>query len=238
MTGPLVFLAVLAVGAGWVGLPWMGHGFATYVFHGEAYHPHANYLLMVIGTVVGLSGIGLAYLMYYRKSISPEAMAARFGPLYRLLYNKYYIDEIYDAIVIKPILTFARFMWSFDARVVDGAVNGTGWLTIRWSDIKEWFDTWIVDGAVNGAGWLVCQGSRLLRFLQSGRVQFYALFMLAMAVLLVSLKFLAPYFADENLEWTDLLLWFLGGTAVMILLAWVWRREEVATGEKNIPQEE
>ena len=188
MTGPLVFLSVLAVGAGWVGMPWLSHGFASFVYHGESYHPHANYLLMGISTLVGLSGIALAWLMYYRRAIDPDRLAARFRPIYTLLYNKYYFDELYDRVIIRPVLRLCDAMWGFDARVVDGAVNGTGWLTVRWSDIKQWFDVHIVDGAVNGAGWLVRQWAAILRFLQSGRVQFYLLFILMMVVWLGAYK--------------------------------------------------
>jgi NADH-quinone oxidoreductase subunit L len=84
MTYPLVFLAVLSICAGWVGLPWIHKGFATFVYHGEAYEPHANYLLMAISLIVGLSGIYLAYLMYYKKSISADAMAEKGDGVRRL----------------------------------------------------------------------------------------------------------------------------------------------------------
>ncbi|UCG60464.1 MAG: NADH-quinone oxidoreductase subunit L [Candidatus Zixiibacteriota bacterium] len=183
MTYPLIFLAVLSVCAGWVGVPYLSHGFASFVFHDEAYHPHPNYLLWAVSTIVGGGGIILAYLMYYKKSISADAMANRFKRIYKLLYNKWYFDEIYQKILIDPVMSIASFMWKFDANVIDGAVNGTGWLTIKWSDIKEWFDTWIVDGAVNGTGWIVRQGANILRFLQTGSMQFYALFIAALVVL-------------------------------------------------------
>jgi NADH-quinone oxidoreductase subunit L len=189
MAYPLVFLAALSVCAGWVGIPWLEHGISSFVYHGEPYHPHASWALMIISTVVAVSGILLAWLIYYRKAISAEKLAARFRPVYTLLYNKYYFDEIYQAIIINPIMAFARFMWSFDAKLIDGAVNGTAWATIRWSDIKLWFDTWIVDGAVNGSGWLVRQGGNILRFVQTGAVQFYAMFILAMMILLFMVKF-------------------------------------------------
>jgi len=94
MTVPLMVLGFLSVFAGWVGLPWLSHGFSSFVFHGEAYHAHANYLLMLISTVVAVSGIGLAYAMYYKKAISPDTIVAKFKPIYTLLYNKYYFDEL------------------------------------------------------------------------------------------------------------------------------------------------
>ncbi|MDH4156837.1 MAG: NADH-quinone oxidoreductase subunit L [candidate division Zixibacteria bacterium] len=188
MAYPLVFLAVLAAGAGWVGIPKVAPWFSEFVFHGDVYHPHWSWL-MLLSAVVALSGISLAYLMYYRGSISPIKMGQRFKPLYTFLYNKWYFDELYHVVLIRPTLAFARYLWSFDNRVVDGAVNGTAWTTIKWSDIKEWFDTWIVDGAVNGSGWLVRQVGNTLRFIQTGSVQFYAMFILALVVLFCFAKF-------------------------------------------------
>ncbi len=183
MTYPLIFLAILSVCAGWIGVPKWVPLFSNFVYHGEAYSPHFNLILAIVATVFAGSGIYLAYLMYYKKSISADAMAARFKRIYNLLYNKWYFDEIYQKIIIDPVMAIAGFMWKFDANVIDGAVNGTGWLTIKWSDIKEWFDTWIVDGAVNGSGWLVRQGANILRFIQTGSMQFYALFIAVLVLL-------------------------------------------------------
>ena len=189
MTYPLIFLAGLSVVAGWVGIPNVAPWFASFVYHGaEAYHPHWSWL-MLVSFVIASCGIYLAYLMYYKKSISADKVAEKFGLLYTFSYNKWYFDELYDLILLRPIMTFARWMWSFDARVIDGAVNGTGWLTIKWSDIKLWFDVWIVDGAVNGSGWLVQQCGQILRFLQTGSVQFYVLFVVTMTVLFAVFKF-------------------------------------------------
>jgi NADH-quinone oxidoreductase subunit L len=204
MTYPLIFLSILAVVAGWVGIPGM-HGISEFVFHGEPYHTHVDIVNMLVATIVGLSGIFLAWLVYYRKAISADKLAALAGPLYKGSFNKWYFDEIYDFILIRPIMATARFMWSFDARVVDGAVNGTGFLTILWSDLKMWFDKWIIDGAVNGSGWIVRQSGNLLRFLQTGAVQFYALFILAGIVLLGFAKI-----ADIS-WWPILLLAFVTG---------------------------
>ncbi len=188
MTYPLIFLAVLSVCAGWVGIPWLQHGFASFVSHGEPYHPHANWLLMIVSTIVAVSGIGLAYLIYYKQSISADQLAERFKVLHKLSYNKFYFDEIYDFILLQPILALGRLMWRFDAGIIDGLVNGAAWFTILWSDIKMWFDKWIVDGAVNGAGWIVRMSGNLLRYLQTGRVQFYTFFAIMLIVLMAMVK--------------------------------------------------
>jgi len=182
MTVPLMVLGFLSVFAGWVGLPWLSHGFSSFVFHGEAYHAHANYLLMLISTVVAVSGIGLAYAMYYKKAISPDTIVAKFKPIYTLLYNKYYFDELYEAAVIQPLMGFSRVLWWFDANIVDGLVNLTGWLTVKWADIEMWFDKWVVDGAVNGIGYVCMFFSWLFRYIQSGSFQFYALVVILAAI--------------------------------------------------------
>ncbi len=186
---------------------------------------------MLVSTIVAASGIGLAYLMYYRKSISPEAVAARFKPLYTFLYNKWYFDELYNFILIQPLLKFASFMWTFDARVVDGLVNLVGWLTVVWSDIKQWFDTWIIDGAVNGSGWVVRETGGVLRKLQSGAVQFYALFILMVVVLIGLYKF---EYAHIDVSWPVLSIIFVVGVLVLAVLSQIAAaRERASSGSEQ-----
>jgi len=213
MTGPLVFLGVLAVGAGWVGVPGLVGWFSEFVYHGEPYHAHASWTLMIVSSVVALSGISLAYLMYYKKVIDPVKMGQRFRPVYLLLYNKWYFDELYDLILIRPIMAFARFWWSFDASVVDGLVNLVGRLTVLWADIKQWVDTWIVDGAVNGSGWLVRSFGQLLRFTQTGAVQFYVLFVLLIIIVAVMAKLF------DSSVWPLLAVVFISGVILLSLVA-------------------
>jgi NADH-quinone oxidoreductase subunit L len=182
MTYPLIFLAFLSVVSGWVGLPWLHHGFSSFVYHEQVHHAKPSYFLMILSTVVALSGIGLAYLIYYKKKFSADAIAEKLKPLYTLSYNKFYFDEIYDAVIIKPVLGFAGFLWRFDANVIDGLVNFAGWITVKWSDLKQWFDAHIVDGAVNGAGYICMAGAWFFKYIQNGSVQFYTLIVIAAAV--------------------------------------------------------
>jgi NADH-quinone oxidoreductase subunit L len=217
MTGPLIFLGVLAIGAGWVGLPWLHHGFSSFVYHEMPPEHHGpNYLLMVISLIVASSGIGLAWLMYYKKAISAQKMGERFRPLYTLLYNKYYFDELYDLVIIRPLLAFSRFMWSFDAGFIDGIVNGVAWLTILWADIKQLFDTYIVDGAVNGSGWIVRAFGGILRRLQTGRVQFYVL---TIATVLVFFGLTKIEFSFKWADWPMMTIIFVIGVLVLGFLA-------------------
>ncbi len=137
----------------------------------------------------------------------------RFRPIYTLLYNKYYFDELYDLILIRPILAISRFMWSFDANVVDGAVNGTAWLTVLWADIKMWFDKWIIDGAVNGSGWLVRTFGSFLKYMQSGAVQFYALFLLGGIIVVMLAKIEGVLF--KSVGWPMLTTFFVAGLVAL-----------------------
>jgi len=188
MTVPLIILAFLSVFAGWVGIPWLEHGYSSFVYHHHPHHAEPSILLMIISLSIGLSGIGLAYLIYYKKSISADAIAERFKPLYTLLYNKYYFDEIYDAIIVQPCYAICDFWFWFDQRIVDGAVNGSATLTIWWSIAKRWFDDHIVDGAVNGLGYTVRGAGGILRFAQTGRLQNYALVIFAGVILIWFLR--------------------------------------------------
>jgi NADH-quinone oxidoreductase subunit L len=167
---------------------------------------------MIVSTVVAVSGIGLAYTIYYKKKISAEALGAKLRPIYKLLYNKYYIDEIYDLIIIKPVLKFARMNWWFDANIIDGLVNFTGWITVKWADLKMLFDKYIIDGAVNGIGHVCMAGSWLLKFIQTGRVQFYTLIVIAVSIMVVMYK-IAP----------DGAVWFLAGILVIAFLRMIFR---------------
>jgi NADH-quinone oxidoreductase subunit L len=118
-------------------------------------------------------------------------LAAKWPGAHALLFNKYYVDELYDATVIRGTFGSARGLWSVDKTVVDGAVNGSGALT----RISAWFshlaDKHLVDGAVNLAGWSAGEGSLFLRRLQTGLVQNYALLMVAGVFVLLTLYLLA-----------------------------------------------
>ena len=117
-------------------------------------------------------------------------MAAQYGGLYRLLLNKYYVDELYNATFIKGFMKSSFGSWTFDRRVVDGAVNGTGWLTVFASWVSSLIDRYIVDGAVNLVGRSSEESSFVFRRVQTGLVQNYALLMLAGVCAFVSIYLL------------------------------------------------
>ncbi|MHB0867389.1 MAG: NADH-quinone oxidoreductase subunit L [Thermoleophilia bacterium] len=134
MTGPLIILAVpsVLIGAA-LGLPPEdGHieRFLEPVFELVAGEKHAfgasDGGLMLLSVLVGLSGIALAWLFYVKRPQLPEKAGARAGVFYKLALNKYYIDEIYFALIINPVRALARGLWRFvDVAGIDGVANGS-----------------------------------------------------------------------------------------------------------------
>ena len=103
-----------------------------------------------------------------------------------MLLNKYWVDELYDATAVAGTVGLARFLWDVDARVVDGAVNGTRHATVGSSFLSGIFDLRVVDGAVNLIAKIYDVASYQFRRLQVGFTQGYAMVMVfGAAVLLI-----------------------------------------------------
>lgn len=167
MTFPLIVLAVLAVVAGFVFTPfnpWLGSWLT-----GHAEEEHASWFVMVMSNVVGLLGIGLGYLVYLKRVISADAVSAGAPWLYRLLNRKYYIDELYQAIIVRPLQGIGSLLHLFDVYVVDGVVRLAAY-------------------TVTGLGRL---GSRM----QNGQVQSYGL-MTLLGLLILMLAIAGRRFID------------------------------------------
>jgi len=145
---------------------------------------------MALSILVALGGIGLAYRLYIARPELAEAWRARWAGVHRVLLNKYYVDELYQSTVVRGTMSGGRGLWRFDGRVVDGAVNGAGWLTIVSSWCSQLFDRYAVDGAVNLIGWSASESSFSLRRIQTGLIQNYALVMLLGVFVFVSIYLL------------------------------------------------
>jgi NADH-quinone oxidoreductase subunit L len=152
MTIPLAALALLSLAGGYFNVPaWLGKFF-------PAVEEPENFTLVAISVIAGLAGIGLAYVMYVARPGLADLLSLRFGALYRLVYNKYFVDEIYDAAVVKPVVGGSRaVLWrGIDAGVIDGAVNGIGarsrdiggWLKLIQSGSIRSYATWVLFGSV------------------------------------------------------------------------------------------
>jgi NADH-quinone oxidoreductase subunit L len=157
MLVPLVILAIGSIGGGYLNIP--GYlGFES----AEAASSSLEHLLMAASIAAALTGLAVAWLLYVARPEWPSRIASGADAFYSILTHKYYIDEIYDAIIVLPLLVTSReFLW----KVVD---------------------TLMIDGTVNGIGQLIRSSADGLRHMQSGYVRTYAAWILAGGVLVIA----------------------------------------------------
>jgi NADH-quinone oxidoreductase subunit L len=199
---PLIILAIGAVLLGLLGIPedfpilgpLLGnpfHHFLAEQFHQWHYvhlpHVEFNISVMLISVVMALGGIGLGYLLYGRKPLvaGQRDPLERMGVFWTVLRNKYYIDEIYRATIIRGAIGLADIFLRFDLGIIDGIVNLIGKLTERWSWVSRLFDVYVIDGIVNGVGRVTSAIGQELRYIQTGRVQNYMIIVIVSVLLLV-----------------------------------------------------
>jgi NADH-quinone oxidoreductase subunit L len=148
MTLPLIVLAALSLGGGFLSVPnWLAPMF-----------PHAeteNITLALISVAAGCAGILLAFLMYVAKPALAESAAASSGPLYSLTLHKYYVDEFYSAVIVRPLEALSR--------------------SVLWRGV----DNTLIDGAVDGGGRRFRGVGGILRQMQSGSIRNYATWVMA-----------------------------------------------------------
>jgi NADH-quinone oxidoreductase subunit L len=192
MTIPLIILAVGAILSGYVGFPaWLGGSNAFEKFLDPVFEPlpipkgpeleygHlAEAGMAAVSVAVALLGFSLAYFKYCKRSWEEEREKRQYGALYGWLLNKWYIDELYDALFVNRAKDAGKDLWKFDAKIVDGAVNGSAWSTVEGAVGSSWWDRWIVDGMVRLIGGFVKTVSWPVRLIQTGYVQNYALVMI------------------------------------------------------------
>jgi NADH-quinone oxidoreductase subunit L len=194
MTVPLTLLALGSALAGWLGTPklwnlgesfhaferWLEPAFASAAVEAAREGPHdasVEWMLMGLSVAVAIIGIAIARYFYHQKPEIPDSIERSVKPLHTLLYNKWYVDEIYDFLFVNGLgKGGGRVCGAFDRNVVDGGVNGAGWLTRFSSSVSIWWDTWIIDGAVRFGSFFVKMLSYPVCILQTGRVQTYAFF--------------------------------------------------------------
>ncbi|MDL2717099.1 MAG: NADH-quinone oxidoreductase subunit L [Acidobacteriota bacterium] len=196
MTVPLYVLAAGAAVVGWLGIPKFILGkenaFESFLepvilklpagWAAEAHEmSHSTeWSLMLTSVGVAFAGIGLAWVFYsgaYPFAM-PARIAASLGGFYRLVRDKYRVDELYEAVFVNGLIKKGgRFLWEIDARVVDLIPNGAAGLALGLSHVSSWFDRTFVDGAVNGVGNMFQAAFRGMHRVQTGRAQNYALTM-------------------------------------------------------------
>ena len=121
MTVPLIILSVLAVVSGFVYTPWTG-SFSTWLT-GEEAGEHANVIVMVVSVLVGVLGIGIGYMIYGPGRSRRDGLQDSAGPVYRLLANKYYIDELYQIVFVRSLQGIGQVLKAIDKWVIDGLVR-------------------------------------------------------------------------------------------------------------------
>ncbi len=182
MTYPMILLAFLSVTAGWLGLA-HSSGFNQWVrFPGT--EPEAfSFGLAAVSVLVALAGIGIGYSLYgtYRE----RDPVLQLGAFSTLLVNKYYLDDLYTSGIVHPIqYTVSGFVnWS-NQHILDGAVNGAGWVTRRLGFGVNVVDRTVIDGAVNEIGQATGAVGGVLKRVQSGKVQQYAAVLFAVVAIL------------------------------------------------------
>jgi NADH-quinone oxidoreductase subunit L len=211
MTVPLVILAVLSLGSAWGG--WfqklvvapdlasfrlhgelLGHSAAAAggheaAAHGAEHGAHAAHTIAMVSSILAAGiGIALAWAFYGVRRFSSEAARVRFAGLHRLLSSKYYLDDIYMAGIIRPALGLSRACGRFDLKVIDGAVNGSAWLTRTFSWLIGIFDNRVIDGMVNGVADVTRAWGAQFRKIQTGRIQNYLLGFVAVALVLLVVR--------------------------------------------------
>jgi NADH-quinone oxidoreductase subunit L len=153
---PLAVLAVLSLAGGFL--------FKIPAFLGTLFptlEVEEDVVLMMISTAAGVIGIAIAWVMYVAKPGLADSVAKSFRGLYTLVYNKYYVDEIYDAAVVTPTVEGSR--------------------VVLWKGV----DAGLIDGMVNGVGSFSRRVGGVLRLMQSGNIRSYATWVLAGSVLVI-----------------------------------------------------
>ncbi len=170
MTIPLMVLAVLSVVGGFIGIPEVLGGsnkLAAYLSpviydlgttEAHALSHSTEYMLMGISTGLVIVTIIIAYVTYVSKKSVPAEEGKETG-FHKVLYNKYYIDELYDSVVVSPL----KALSSFSGKILDNV---------------------LIDGIVNGIGKGVDAGSKILRYTQSGSISAY-LFAMVMGIIVL-----------------------------------------------------
>jgi NADH-quinone oxidoreductase subunit L len=148
--------------------------------YAQAYHHLAGNLALAL---VGL-GILFGWLLYCKRVLDPAEGKAQFPGLHRFLWNKWYFDELYSVILVKPALSVASWCKTFDTRVIDGAVDSAARGTVTVARWDGRFDLHVIDGLVNLVARVVYAVGSWLRTVQTGYLRSYVLFLVLAAVAL------------------------------------------------------
>jgi NADH-quinone oxidoreductase subunit L len=195
MVVPLILLAGLSVVGGLVpGFPpesgWIHRFLGTAAGgHAEAHALGAlDGFLMLLSVVVGVAGWGLARWIYISSPPSLAAgLAERWRGFHQLLLNKYWVDEMYDALVVNPTKRLGQLSGNFDDRIIDGAVRGVGRMTDLGAAFSTGCEKYVIYGFLNFMAYSNHVAAAVFRRLQTGLVHHYAAIIIGGLFLLVHL---------------------------------------------------
>jgi NADH-quinone oxidoreductase subunit L len=174
MTIPLIVLAILSVVGGVLGFPefwhlpnWMHHNLEPIIKHPSysTLSHETEWMLMGLAVAGALAAIYATYVVYMKNKVMPPANEEQMKPWQRVVYNKYYVDEFYDAVIRKPLDALSEVFYKF-------------------------FDKQVIDGLVNGVGTSVKAIGSSVRYFQNGNIGFYLMSMTMGVVLIILLTFL------------------------------------------------
>jgi NADH-quinone oxidoreductase subunit L len=178
MLGPLVILALLSIGGGWIGIEkfseWLAPAVGTHAVEATGGIP--EWAFSVIAVSMGLIGWLIAHIFYFAKPDQPAKLAASFAGPYKVLVNKYWVDEIYNTLIVKPLLMISRFLleWVVEFAIVGGVV-------------------WLL------AGIALLSGAILQKW-QSGNLRSYAAWLAAGAAALLLFALLPYYLSAHGID--------------------------------------
>jgi NADH-quinone oxidoreductase subunit L len=201
MLAPLVVLSIFSVAAGWAGIHhefpviggWIPNWIEEFLAGALVEHPEAlpfAFPPLLTSLIVSLGGLAAGFLLYRRLPHGAADPLRRWlGPVHTLLRNKYYIDELYAAVIVRPAYWFGEtfvYAWT-DRKVIDGLLHGVARATLKvgaW--LRRWIDLLIVNGFGDFVGGTTKGAGRAFRVIQSGRVQAYLAAGLLFAGLMLS----------------------------------------------------
>jgi NADH-quinone oxidoreductase subunit L len=174
--------------------------------HAAAEHGALATIGVAASVIVALAGLAVAWYIYHRRPELAATMLARFRAMHAVLLNKYWVDELYDALVVNPTKAWGRLSGRFDDGVIDGLVRLVGRGTTGGAWLSTWIETHVIYGGLNVTGYANHIAARLLRLLQSGLVHHYA------AIFLIGLFIIANvlWWTGDRSGHDDLLAWLVG----------------------------
>jgi NADH-quinone oxidoreductase subunit L len=199
VTVPLIVLAFLSVTAGFLNVPEAMGGNAAFhhwlepVFAAQSADPHAHAVehhdgaeahtahhdpvlelgLALFSLLVAGTGISVGWFLYVKRKDLPAVIAASIPGLRELSFNKFYVDEIYQAVFVDNFMKLSRFIAGFDSYIIDDFVNGIAHFGQAVARLTGWFDRVFVDGAVVGVGTVTAWTGKLTNRLQTGYLYNY-----------------------------------------------------------------